>query len=426
MARMEDFRGKRLLVLGASPSEISLVQRAKKYGIYTIVTDNNPDWNTARAKQYADEAWDVSWSDLDTLEELSRKHHVDGVTAGYSEFRVENLIKLCSRLGLPCYCTMEQLEITRDKAKFKQECRENGVPVVHGYDSMEEVDHFPVIVKPVDRGGSIGISVAGNRQELNKAFEYAMSMSVCKQVIIEDFIEKGTKFDVYYAIVDGNMTLLSSNDVVNAENNGLERVVQSSWLFPSKHHEAFVRKADPQMRKMIRHMGIENGYIFFSGFVDEADEFVFFETGFRLGGGHLYEFLEKKGVINHLDLFIAHALSGTAEAVHMGGDRFPELKCVTVNLYAKAGILASIDGFEAVKELDSCEFVLVSAHTGQECDGTKAILTKIGMFYCCDESPDRIRKDVDRAYSLIKVTDHRGEDMIYDRINTSLIDTWWD
>lgn len=240
MERMQDFCGKRLLILGASPSEVSLVERAKKYGIYTIVTDNNPDHNIARAKQYADEAWDVSWSDLDVLEELCRQHHVDGITAGYSEFRVENLIKLCKRLGLPCYATLEQLEITRDKAKFKQECRINGVPVVHGYDSVDAVEHFPVIVKPVDRGGSIGISVAENKEELYKAYEYAMEMSVCKQVIIEDFIYKGTKFDVYYAILDGKVFLLSSNDVLNAENNGFERVVQSSWLFPSKHHEAFV------------------------------------------------------------------------------------------------------------------------------------------------------------------------------------------
>lgn len=425
MERMEDFRGKRLLILGASPSETSLVLRAKKYGIYTIVTDNNPDRNIARAKQYADEAWDVSWSDLDTLEELCRSHQVDGITAGYSEFRVENLIKLCSRLGLPCYSTMEQLEITRDKAKFKQECRENGVPVVHGYDSVEEVNCFPVIVKPVDRGGSIGISVAGNRQELYRAYEYAMNMSVCKQVIIEDFIDKGTKFDVYYAIADGEITLLTSNDVVNAEKNGFERVVQSSWLFPSTHHDAFIQKVDSQMRKMLQHMGIENGYIFFSGFVDKEDNFCFFETGFRLGGGHLYEFLERKGIVNNLDIFIAHALSGASKAVHIGNDRLPDLKCVTINLYAKSGVLNSISGFEAVEELDSCKFVLVNAHTGQECDGTKAILTKIGMFYCCDDSPVRIRKDVDRAYSLIKAVDDRGEDMIYDRINTSLIDNWW-
>lgn len=32
-------------------------------GLYTIVTDNNYDWNNAPAKMYADEAWNISWTD---------------------------------------------------------------------------------------------------------------------------------------------------------------------------------------------------------------------------------------------------------------------------------------------------------------------------------------------------------------------------
>ena len=87
--------GKKLLILGATAGEISLVKRAQEYGVYVIVTDYHTDYTLAPAKNVADEAWDVSWSDIDTLEKLSRKSGGDGVLAGYSEFRVENMIKLC-------------------------------------------------------------------------------------------------------------------------------------------------------------------------------------------------------------------------------------------------------------------------------------------------------------------------------------------
>lgn len=60
--------GKKLLILGATAGEISLVKRAQKYGIYVIVTDNHTDYTLAPAKNVADEAWDISWSDIDTLE----------------------------------------------------------------------------------------------------------------------------------------------------------------------------------------------------------------------------------------------------------------------------------------------------------------------------------------------------------------------
>ena len=124
---------------------------------------------------------------------------------------------------------------------------------------MEDVDAFPVIVKPVDRAGSIGVGIATNPEELEKAYAYALEMSVSKQVIIEEFIHRGTKFDVYYAIFNGEIVLLTSDDVINAQANGFERVVQSGWVLPSVHSERYRQKVDASMRSMIRNMGTKNG-----------------------------------------------------------------------------------------------------------------------------------------------------------------------
>lgn len=302
-------KGKKLLVLGASSNEISLVQRAQELGVYVIVTDYNIDYKLSPAKKFANEAWNISWSDLNSLEKLCKENNVNGVIAGYSEFRVENMILLCERLGLPCYLSMKQLEITRDKIKFKEECRKNNVPVVNEYNSIDEVNKYPVIVKPVDRAGSIGISIATNKIELIEAYEYAMEKSICKKVIIEDFIQE-VKFDAYYSIVNGDITLLSTDDVIYAKNNGFEKVVQSGWVLPSKNHDNFIRKEDAHLKSMIKNMGIMNGYIFFSGFMNKSKDFVFFECGFRLCGGHLYNYFPEIGMYNNMDIFIYHSLLG--------------------------------------------------------------------------------------------------------------------
>ena len=42
----DDLRGKRLLVLGATPSEQQIVEAAKEMGVYAICTDNHTDWAT--------------------------------------------------------------------------------------------------------------------------------------------------------------------------------------------------------------------------------------------------------------------------------------------------------------------------------------------------------------------------------------------
>ncbi len=419
-------KGKKLLILGATPSEVELIKRAHEFGVYVIVTDNNTDRNISVAKNYADEAWDISWSDLDALENKCRESGVDGVTAGWSEFRVENTIKLCERLGLPCYCTLEQLEITRNKRLFKEECILNGVPVVNEYKTPEEVTSFPVILKPVDRAGSIGIGVATNKEELDKAYKYAMDMSVCKDVIIEDYITDAVKIDSYYIIMDGEIVFVSTDDVINAKNNGTDKVIQSGWVLPSRRHAMYAEKVDPAIRRMIEHMGIKNGYIFFSGFANDKGYFAMFEAGFRLCGGYLHNYFEKKGIVNNFDIFIFHALTGSVKDVIWGKDKAPELKCATVNLYAKAGTIAKIEGFDKVAEIENCDFVLQKAHIGEKCTDDKAILTKIGMYYFCDESAEALNNSVEKAYEMINVIDENGEDMLFDRIDSGVVAKCWE
>lgn len=417
-------QGKKLLILGASAHEIDLVRRAGELGVYTIVTDYNSPADSP-AKLVADESWNISWSDIDALERKCREEQVDGVTAGYSEFRIENLIKLCKRLDLPCYCSEDQLEVTRNKELFKQTCRKYRVPVVKEYACMDSVNHFPVIVKPVDRGGSIGISIASDRAELEAAYAYAMEKSVCKRVIIEDFISNGTKFDAYYAISEGNITLLSTSDTINAKSNGTEKVVQSGWTFPSRYHARFERQVDSAIRDMIVGTGIKNGFIFFSGFVTNGD-FVFFETGFRLSGSHMYRYCCKMNYPDYQDIFIWHALTGKSTWFESGAvPKDPSVKGLVMNFYATRGTLTSISGIEEIKQLDTCGFVISGCKTGTECRDDRAILTKLLMVHLYSHDALKLAEDAEKVNALYQAKDENGNDMVYDRMCRETVRNSW-
>lgn len=421
-------KGKKLLILAGGPNLITLVQRAKELGVYTIVTDYYEDFNVSPAKKYADEAWNVSWSDLDTLEALCKEHGVNGVTTGYSETTAECCIKLCERLGLPCYCTMDQLDFTKDKVLFKNVCRENGVPVVNEYENVESVTNLPVIVKPVDRAGSIGISVASTKQELEVAYNYAMEQSYCKKVIIEDFIHSGPKFDVVYAVLSGKIYLLSCCDTIKAQGNGFERVVQSGWLFPSKYMSAFLKKADPAIQRMIKSLNIYDGYISFSGFAMEkgADvDFVFFETGFRLSGGHMYNYMVRRGAFNVMDIFISHAILGHTKYIEFNENNNQNLKCAMVNYYATEGTITKIEGLDEIKSLEDFNFCLQLCRNGQTCNMDRAILSKLHMIHFCNESAEALANDVKKSHELYSVKDQNGQDMVYDRMDPETVRNWW-
>ena len=214
---------KKLLILGGAPNETTLVKRAQELGFYVIVADYYTDLKLSPAKAFADEAWNVNWTDVDLMTQLCSDNHVDGITAGYSEVKIEYLIKICKRLNLPCYCTNEQLEVTRNKVKFKALCRECRVPTVREFSSVNDVDSYPVIVKPTDRAGSIGVGIAQNYSELLVAYDVALEKSYSKNVIIEEYITD-RKIDVYYLVNDGEISILTTNDVIMAKDNGLSLI----------------------------------------------------------------------------------------------------------------------------------------------------------------------------------------------------------
>ena len=91
-------QGKKLLILAGGANLVTLVRRAQELGVYTIVTDYY-DETISPAKKVADEAWNISWSDIDALEAKCREVGVDGITTGYSESPLDCCIQLCKRLG---------------------------------------------------------------------------------------------------------------------------------------------------------------------------------------------------------------------------------------------------------------------------------------------------------------------------------------
>lgn len=418
-------RGKKLVVLGGAPNESTLVRRAQELGVYVIVADYYTDRKLSPAKEYADDAWDINWMDVDKMVELCEENHVDGITAGYSEVKIDYLIRICQRLNLPCYCTSEQLEITRDKIKFKEVCKKNLVPVVKEYSSIEVVDKYPVIVKPTDRAGSIGISVAHNYSELVVAYDYAMKASLNKSVIIEEYITD-TKIDVYYLVNNGQISILTTNDVIMANNNGTEKVVQSCWLYPHRYERNFRDKVDLSLKNMIKDMGIKYGCIFFSGFIDKDKDYKFFECGFRLEGAHQYNYTYSRGLVNFLDVFIAHALTGNIDCVIPNDTLNEELKLAIINIYAKAGKIGQINGIDDIEKMKDCSLTMIKANIGDLCEDNVAILNKVAMFEFNNESADSLSKDVEQAYKTFQLLDEFGNDMVYDRVDVDLIKDWWE
>lgn len=310
-----DLIGKKLLVIGSSECDANIVRAAHELGVYVIAVDGNKKSKSTFAKTEADESWDIDYTNVDEIGKKCIESRVDGVLAGYSEFRVSAACKIAEYIGSPFYATCDQIELTRNKRRFKDECRKYGVNVPNDYYinldcgvSTSTISHFPVIIKPTDAAGRKGISICQNQADLEDAIIRAQRYSVTNEIIVEDYIT-GTEFVAVYTLQDGNYSLSCFNQKYLNQENKQSGLCDLS-LTPSAHLQLYLNRADKNIRGFLRGIDARNGVAFFQGIATSNEIFVF-EMGYRLNGGNDYFISEIENGISYMKMLISHSLTGT-------------------------------------------------------------------------------------------------------------------
>lgn len=403
---------KKILILGGNYTEIDIVNRAKLLGYYTIVTDNHENWSLSPAKKIADEGWDISWADIDILEMECRRHNVNGVLAGFSEFRVEAMIKLCERLELPASLTMRQLDITRNKILFKETCRKYGIPTVQEYE-YNEVNYFPVIIKPVDRAGSIGINVAHDRDELKKYYQYALSLSPSKKVIIEDFLTEGVKFDIYYYVQNSKPCFLGSSDTIMCKGEKGAKILQKCWPFNSKYENIYRQNLETKIKEMFRGLGINNAYATMSAFYLNG-EFYFFEAGFRLSGEMSYNYYEAISGINYIDSMLKFSLNEPYSTTfyEKNGKKYSAI----LNFFVIDGVVSEIKGGDFLKDHPSIYDTQLYIENGDEIKNSTNVFKKGAMITIIADSQASLISTISEVNNHFDIIKDNGDSMIYEYV----------
>ena len=187
-----EFEGKKLLILGGNPETTPLVEIANSMGVKTIVTSGR---HTDAAKKAAWKSYDVDGMNVDGIVELAKSEKVDGVLVGVADILVPSYCKVCEILKLPCYATQKIVDVFSYKDVFKATCEKYGVHGIPEYKldaelKREDLDkiEYPVMVKPVDNGGGVGMTVAYNESELVEGVKKALDASNKKRFIVEKYM----------------------------------------------------------------------------------------------------------------------------------------------------------------------------------------------------------------------------------------------
>lgn len=423
---MKEFEGKKLLLLGGIRLACDIVTRAQEMGAYVVVADYN-DIPDSPAKQIADEAVLIDALDVNAIVDYCRTAHIDGVTTGFVDILLQPCYEVCKRLGLPCYLTPKMIEVSTNKAAFKEACQQYGVLAPQTYlvgsdipDEMYGKFNYPVFVKPLDASGCRGANVCRNREELYKQFTEAIGYSKSQNVVVEDYLN-GREFLMNFIAQDGEFRMISMFDRYVTDDRGSAINYANLSFGPSKGIDYYLEEVNNDVVTMFKSLGFEDGIFFLQGFFN-GNAITFYEMGCRLGGSY-YDLEDKCIGIDPVKMLIRYALTGRMtddiNSVPINVGKYSKF-AVCVNYLLKNGVrtLEKIEGLDKIKQMPSIVYCDQHFSEGDHYDDSDRIVDKpVLCVYLEVDSMQQLVSEVSYMNSIFDVYDENGSSILKEKFN---------
>jgi phosphoribosylglycinamide formyltransferase 2 len=187
---------KKFLLLGSGELGKEFVISAKRLGNYVVAVDN---YAKAPAMQVSDEYEVINMLDAQALRQIVKKHKPDFIVPEVEAIRTEELLSL-EEEGYTVIPSAKATNFTMNRDAVRElACKTLGFRTAkyayaENLDELAKVSEqigFPNVVKPVMSSSGKGQSVVNSKQEIQKAWDYALagSRGDKPKVIVEEFID---------------------------------------------------------------------------------------------------------------------------------------------------------------------------------------------------------------------------------------------
>ncbi len=293
---------KKLAIIGASYLQLPLVLKAKQMGVETHCFA----WlEGSVCKEFVDYFYPISVLDKDLILSKCIEIKIDGITTIATDMAVPTICYVAEKMDLISN-TYRSSKISTNKFEMRNAFKRNACNTPNFVEtSTSEIDYtrlkFPLIVKPVDRSGSRGVSKVNNNHMLNGAIRDALNESFIKKAVVEEFIE-GIEVSVETISWQGKHTILAITDKITTD---APHFVELAHHQPSLLATEIQERIKDETIKCLNALEIRFGASHSEFKITSKGEVFVIEVGARMGGdfigSHLvelstgYDFLE--GVI---------------------------------------------------------------------------------------------------------------------------------
>jgi len=276
---------KKIMIIGASWEQVPLIKKAKEMGFYIIATHTYPN---AEGFEFANETYVIDSRDLLKFDELFQKAKPDAVIADACDYSMCAVAFLTAKYNLPGP-NLDSLLVTNNKYLQRQCAKIIKIPqpryrLCMTYEETKKaLDELglPVMIKPLDNRGSIGICRVEKKSDLKKAFLEAMANSHSRQILVETSLP-GKVVTVEGIIADKFYNLSFSTKKMHPQYPDNAMHLQ----YPGNLPQALVRRLYNYNKKLVKQIGINFG-LTHSEFIVDSKNVYFLEIANRGGGVHI-------------------------------------------------------------------------------------------------------------------------------------------
>ena len=273
---------KKIAIIGASYLQEPLIIKARKLGIETHVFA----WSANDiGEKIADCFYPISITERKLILEECQKIGVDGICSIASDLAVGTVNYVANEMGL-IGNSLKSSEISTNKYLMKRAFNSHGVPTPTSVqvESVSDIDvssiTFPIIVKPLDRSGSRGITQLFSAYGLSDAIDKAKSYGFIKKALVEEFAE-GQEYSVECISWKGKHELLA---VTRKYTSGTPSFIETGHVEPSGLDPDYTKRVKRIVFQALDSLEIEYGASHSELKIDKSGNIRIIEIGARGGG----------------------------------------------------------------------------------------------------------------------------------------------
>lgn len=183
----------KILIIGAGWEQYALIKQISQQGHRIIAT--HPDVH-AEGFALVDKFFVRESRDIGSHLTIAEAHGISAIISDNCDYSLLTASMVASKLGLP-FVSVDSALLSNDKFRQRCVCAHAGIrqPIFEEVRTLEDAVsaseriEYPIVLKPVDSRGTIGVTIVENLDELQIAYYEAISNSPGVRLICEKFIE---------------------------------------------------------------------------------------------------------------------------------------------------------------------------------------------------------------------------------------------